>query len=53
MGGGLAAKKTHARAKVTSEGWSLDTNVVSKMCTDFNDVLFETVVKSSCERLGD
>ena len=33
----------HSMAMVTDEGWFIDKHVVSKICTEFNDVFFETV----------
>ena len=47
VGGDLAAKYTREGEGLADEGWFIDKDVVSKICKDFNDVLFETVVKSS------
>ena len=47
MGGDLVAKYTREGEGLADEGWFIDKDVVSKTCTDFNNVLFETVVKSS------
>ena len=46
-GGELAANFTREGEGHANEGWFIDKDVVSKICKDFNDVLFETVVKSS------
>ena len=47
VGGDLAAKYTREGEGHADEGWFIDNDVVSKICTDFNNVLFETVGKSS------
>ena len=39
---------TYTREGHANEGWQIDKDVVSKICTDFDDILFETVVKSVC-----
>ena len=45
--GELAAKHTGEGEGHANEGWFIDKYVVLRICTDFNDVFFETVVKSS------
>ena len=47
VGGGVAAEYTREGEGHADEGWCIDKEVVSKTCTVFDDVLFETVVKSS------
>ena len=44
----LAATDTREKEGHANEGWQIDEDVVSKICTDFDDTLFETVVKSVC-----
>ena len=45
--GELAAKYAREGKGHANEGWFVDKHSVPKFCTEFNDVLFETVVKSS------
>ena len=45
--GELAAKYTREGKGHADEGWFIDKGVMSKRCTVFTDILFETVVKSS------
>ena len=47
VGKEFAAKFTRKGEGHANKGWVIDKHVVSKTCTEFNDVLFETVVKSS------
>ena len=47
VGRDIAAKFALEGQGHADEGWFIGKNVVSKICTDFNDVLFRTVVKSS------
>ena len=44
-GGDLAANYTREGEGHTDDDWFIDNDVVSKMCADFHNVLFETVVK--------
>ena len=41
----LAAKYTRDGEGHANEGWQIKSEVMSKDCTDFADLLFETVVK--------
>ena len=41
----LAATDTREKEGHANEGWQIDKDVVSKVCTDFDDILFETDVK--------
>ena len=45
--GELAAKYTREVEGHTDKGWFIEKNVLSIITTDFNDVLFETVVEFS------
>ena len=45
--GGLAVKYTREGEGHADESLVIDMHVVSKMCTAFDDTLFETMVKSS------
>ena len=45
VGGDIPAKYTHECEGHAEEGWFIDMHVVSTMCTDFKDALFETMVK--------
>ena len=47
VGRDVAAKYTHEGDGHAEEGWAIDMNVVSTICTDFSHALFETMVKSS------
>ena len=47
VGRDVAAKYTRAGEGRTEEGWIINIPVMSAICADFNDALFETVVKSS------
>ena len=42
----LAAKYTLEGGGHANEGWQIYQDVVSMVCTDFDDILFETVLKS-------
>ena len=42
----LAVKYTHEGEGHANEGMQIEKDVVSKICTDFDDIHFETVVKS-------
>ena len=46
----LAAKYTREGEGHAKEGWHITSEVVSKVCTDLDDILFETVVRV-CARL--
>ena len=43
---GVAAKYTREAESHANEGWQIEKDVVSKICTDFDDILFATVVMS-------
>ena len=41
----LAATYTREGEGHANEGWQIDKDMVSKICADFDDILFETVVE--------
>ena len=47
VGGDVAAKYTREGEGLTEEGWVINFPVVSAICTEFSDVLFEAKGKSS------
>ena len=47
VGRDVAAPNTREFEGRAEEGWIINFPVVSAICTDFNDALFETMVKSS------
>ena len=47
VGKDIAARYTRKGEGRAEEGWVINHPVVSAICTDFSDTLFETILKSS------